>query len=388
MQLKKLLIPVNTVFFNLSRLIPCRNKHLWIFGALEGKKYDDNSKYMFEYVVREHPEIRCVWLTNDKNTLSRLKENGQESYLNSSIKGKCLQMKAGVAFYTHGLFDFGLIPLIGGAEIVALWHGMGFKKIYNGKYHGTKLKLKKILDHFFSWTYRTITPVTSQYAVDWAKRMFTLNPKRIYITGQPRNDVFRQTDRNKTLIDLGIDPTKKIAVYMPTYRQDSMGAEAMELIVTDLYNNERFAKRLKDNNWMLIVKLHPLTPAINLPQREDFRLLGYGEVEDNQLLMGVCDALITDYSSCYVDYALLHKPIIFYMPDKKQFYEKSEQLDQEFEEISSICHFEKPEDLLLPPPPEGLAAADAINQYFEDESIRGTYYSENVFNVVSKIIGH
>ena len=218
--------------------------------------------------------------------------------------------------------------------------------------------------------------------------MFTLNPKRIYITGQPRNDVFRQTDRNKTLIDLGIDPTKKIAVYMPTYRQDSMGAEAMELIVTDLYNNERFAKRLKDNNWMLIVKLHPLTPAINLPQREDFRLLGYGEVEDNQLLMGVCDALITDYSSCYVDYALLHKPIIFYMPDKKQFYEKSEQLDQEFEEISSICHFEKPEDLLLPPPPEGLAAADAINQYFEDESIRGTYYSENVFNVVSKIIGH
>ena len=139
---KKIAILVNIFSFNICQLIPFRNRTLWVFGALEGKKYDDNSKYMFEYMLKEHGEdFRCVWLTNSAETMKMLRSLGMESFLNCTWSGKWLQMRAGVAFYTHGLMDFGLFPLVGGAEIVALWHGMGFKQIYNGKYHGVKLKL-------------------------------------------------------------------------------------------------------------------------------------------------------------------------------------------------------------------------------------------------------
>ena len=129
--LKKIIYPLNIVLFNLCRLIPFRNKRLWVFGALEGKKYDDNSKAMFEYMRQTHgDEYHCVWLTNNHAIVNQLRASGHETYLNGSIKGKWMQMRAGVAFYTHGLMDFGMLPLVGGAKVVALWHGMGFKQIY------------------------------------------------------------------------------------------------------------------------------------------------------------------------------------------------------------------------------------------------------------------
>ena len=385
MCIKKLAIFINIAIFNLCRLIPFRKKRIWVFGALEGKKYDDNSKYMFEYMINAHPQkYRCVWLTSDSNCLKSLKDIGVEAYLNNSWKGKWMQMRAGVAFYTHGLMDFGFFPLLGGAEIVALWHGMGFKQIYNGKYDGLKLRLKRFLDHLFSWTYRTITPVTSEYAANWAQRMFTLNPRQIYITGQPRNDVFMKVDRNKVLDGLGIDTAKKVIIFMPTYRQAAMGCDAMCRIVKELYENLILKTMLEKCNCLFLVKLHPLTPQIDLPARDDFRILNYYDVTDNQQLMSACDMLVTDYSSCYVDYALLHRPIIFYLPDEKMFFEKSEKLDDGFMKVAHANCAMTPDGLAKCIMNPSMAAVNIINDLFEDESIRGTCYSENVFNIVKQ----
>lgn len=381
---KKIIYPLNIVLFNLCRLIPFRNKRLWIFGALEGKKYDDNSKAMFEYMLQAHSdEYRCVWLTNNANIVNQLRALGHEAYLNSTWKGKKIQLRAGVAFYTHGLMDFGWWPLVGGAKVVALWHGMGFKQIYNGKYHGMKLRLKKTLDHFFSWTYRNVSTVTSEYAAGWVTRMFTLNPKQIYITGQPRNDVLRSVNRDEVLSSIGINPKKKVAIFMPTYRQQTMGEDAMERIVTALYQSKELHDVLQEKNILFLVKLHPLTPPIELPDRDDFRILSYKDVTDNQQLMGACDMLVTDYSSCYVDYALVQRPIIFYMPDEQDFYEKSETLDEGFTEIAHSCRAATANELARLITNPSMAAVEAINDLFEDKSIRGTCYAENVFRVVA-----
>ena len=131
---RKWSLPINIILFNICRLWPFRNKKIWIFGSREGTKFDDNSRYMFEYIWKYHQDrIRAVWLCKNESTLSELNQKGYEVYYNSSIKGKWMQLRAGVALYSHGLIDFGVFPLVGGSCCVALWHGMGFKKIYNGK---------------------------------------------------------------------------------------------------------------------------------------------------------------------------------------------------------------------------------------------------------------
>lgn len=379
-------LPINIILFNLCYLIPFRKKDLWVYGAREGCKYDDNSMYLFEYMNKNHPEIESIWLTGNIKALELVRAKGYKAYLNNSFKGKKLQVRAGVVVYSHGLIDFGTFPLVAGAELVAVWHGMGFKKIYNGKFTGWKLKFKKALDHLFSWTRRTITPVTSQYSKDWANEMFTLNYDDIVVTGQPRNDVFKFADKETIYKAINVPLDKQTIIFMPTYRMPSLGDKAMENIVRDLYDSKELNAVLEATNSVFLTKLHPLTPHINLTDRDNFRILDYAAVESNQELMGVCDMLVTDYSSCFVDYALLERPIIFYNPDNEAFLAKSEKMDDGFWKISNMNRAITPSELAYRILHPSMAAVDKTNEVFEDPSIKGTCYSENVYNAIVKEI--
>ena len=384
---RKWSLPVNVVQFNLCRLWPFRSKRLWVFGAREGTKFDDNSRYMFEYMIREHrDEFRCVWMTNDSSVVKNLQAKGFEAELNSSLKGKWFQLRAGVALYSHGLIDFGMFPLVGGSFCVALWHGMGFKKIYNGKYTGKSLKAKKLLDHVFSWTYRDLTPVTSEFARSWVKEMFTLKDDGIKITGQPRNDAFRNVNKDEILSEIDIPADKRVIIFMPTYRQPQLGDNAMFKVVECLYMSKSLDKYLLVSNSVMVVKLHPLTPHIDLPQRENFMILDYQAVEDNQQLMAIADVLVTDYSSCFVDYGLLERPIIFYTPDEEVFIEHSEKMEPDYFKLAALCKAQTPDELVSKLEHPNMEIVKRTNEIFEDESIKGTCYSENVYNAICKEI--
>lgn len=377
--------PINMCLFNLCKLIPGRDPKLWIFGAWEGKKYDDNSRYLFEYVNKYHKnEIRAIWLTLTQKTVENIRSLGYEAYQINSKEGRYFALKAGVAFYTNGLIDYGTFPLIGGALIISLWHGMALKKIYNDTYSGRSLQLKKFFDIFFSWTYRNITISTSQYTKEQQISVFNIKDKNsIYITGQPRNDVFKQKiKKEEVLKKVNIDYSKKIILYMPTYRGALLGENAMEKIVTELYNNESLDKALTLNNYIFIAKLHPLTPHIGLKNRNNFIILDNLAVESNQKLLGVADILISDYSSCSIDYALLKRPIIFYLPDKKEFIEKSEPLYDIFFDICKENECITPNDVakaIINPSYKGV---NALNNFFNDSTTENTNYCQNVYEVV------
>lgn len=385
---KIVLWPINVLSFNLCRLIPLRNKKIWLFGGWEGHKYDDNSRFLFEYVSGKKG-VQAIWLSNDEDVVEKVRKTGRKAFLSNSIKGKYYSIRSGVAVYSHGLMDFGHFPLIGGAKVISLWHGVGFKKIYNDKYSGIKLFMKKFMDKLYSWTYRDITFVTSDYVKKQFSGIFGLkSSSKIMYSGQPRNDVFKQNlQREKVLSKLSLDFSKRVIIYMPTYRGKDVGENAMENIIRTLYKSDRLNEVLDKEKCVFIAKLHPLTPHIDIPRRKNFVILDYGEVDSNQELLGVSDMLITDYSSCCVDFALLNRPIIFYQPDEEEFMKKSEPL---YEELLDILHTNRcttPDELAESILNPTLEAVNKINDVFEDESIRGTCYSENVYKVICDEIG-
>lgn len=387
---KKICWIVNAILFNLCRLIPGRDKKLWVFGGREGNQYDDNSRYLFEYVNTYcSNKIHAVWLTKKKETAERIRDKGLEAYTFDSSEGQRMERKAGVAIYSHALIDFGLFPLIGGAFIVSLWHGVGFKKCYNDKYSGWTLRIKKLMDIFFSWTHRDLTIATSEYVKKQFTGIFGLKTNDlIAIAGQPRNDLFKNNlCKKEVLKKLSIDYSKKLIIYMPTYRGKDMGVNAIEEIIRKLYMSSNLDRALKGTNSIFIAKLHPLTPHISLDRRDNFIILDYGEVDSNQELLGVSDVLITDYSSCCVDFALLNRPIIFYQPDEEEFIRKSEPL---YEDLLDVLHTNRctiPEELADRIANPSMEAVNKLNAIFEDESIKGTCYSENVYNIICKEIG-
>ena len=377
--------------FHACRLFYKRDPKLWVFGAQAGKKYDDNAKYLFEHVNNYHPnEVRAVWLAEREEVVNDARESGGEAYTFNSKEGKRIAHKAGVAIYSHALSDFGLWPQVGGAKLVFLGHGVGFKKTYNAKRAGINLLIKNILDKFFSWIQRDITISTSKYNQIQRKNIAGLKDcSNIYITGQPRNDILKGcVDRVETLKNIGVDSSKKVILYMPTYRNPMFGKDTMVDIVHDLYENQSLHDVLDKGNFVFIAKLHPQTPHIDLQPKDNFMILDYKAVKANQELLAIGDILVTDFSSCCVDFALLNRPVIFYVPDERWFVKHSEPVCDEFYDISAKNKCVDADGLAKKIEEPSLSATNAINELFEDSSIKGTCYSENVYKAIRRSINH
>lgn len=378
----------NIFLFRWDKFCQKRNKRIWVFGGREGHQYDDNSRALFEWMNKNHPEIQTAWLCKEEMLAMKIRKMGYQAYAFDSQDGIAFSKIAGVAFYTNGLLDFGYYPRVGGATIVSLWHGVGFKKIYNDTYHGTALFAKKLLDKLFSWTYRNITITTSKYVNEQFSGIFGLSKNAVkVICGQPRNDIlFSGLSKEKVLSKTNISPEKQLVLFMPTYRRPEMGIDAMENIVKKLYNSKELDNALKESNSVFVAKLHPLTPHIDIKNRDNFIILDYGAVDNNQELLGIADMLITDYSSCIVDYALLNRSVTFYMPDHELFMKLSEPLYDEFFELCKYDNCTTPMELsekILHP---SKAAVNAINELFEAPIIKGTCYCENVYNAIKERI--
>ena len=83
---KNLVLLLFLPFWHIQRFIP-RNKNLWIFGSWSGKKYSDNSKFLFEYVNLHCSNIKAIWITKSDEVYKELKKTGRNVYYANSIKG-------------------------------------------------------------------------------------------------------------------------------------------------------------------------------------------------------------------------------------------------------------------------------------------------------------
>lgn len=372
-----------------------RNPNLWLFSAWEGQKYADNSKYLFEYMLKNHTEITCIWQTRNQDVFQMLKKEGNPVQMIGTEEAQKAQKEAGVVFYTNGLDDFGDFPYIYGAQIVSLWHGVGLKKIYRELYTSRNRFFRLCSDakwKIFSWVKRDITIVTSEEIERQFRIGFLLgNRDCVIIAGQPRNDIFSEDISIRDILKnddiLEKIEHKRIVLYMPTFRKD---AKMLINQLNVLWKSKSFEKMLADNNAVFLAKLHYLNQG-KLTPTENKQLLNDADVIDSQKLMRCADILMTDYSSCAIDFALQKKPTLFYFPDWEEYGADTCML-KGTKEVCSINCAETPEELeckikeTLQFPQRGLQQSEKLNQIFDDTSVAPGQYSENVYRKIKEYL--
>lgn len=81
--------------------------HIWIFSSTDNRHYNYNSRYLFEYVKDNLPEITPRFVINDPNLRAELSaEYGSQYFIETeSASGIRYVLNAGVWFTSAGLLS-------------------------------------------------------------------------------------------------------------------------------------------------------------------------------------------------------------------------------------------------------------------------------------------
>ena len=63
-----------------------RSKKKIVVGSFLGEKYSDSPKAFYEWIIRNHPEIKICWITKNKEVLRKLQEKKLPVAMKYSIK--------------------------------------------------------------------------------------------------------------------------------------------------------------------------------------------------------------------------------------------------------------------------------------------------------------
>lgn len=225
-----------------------------------------------------------------------------------SMRGFAAFLSARCVFFTHGLY--GNPRPAPGKALVNLWHGDGPKK-EGHKGEGGRPTVPA--------TY--LVSSSSVFAEYRAHELGTPSTG-ILLSGLPRQDQLTRPLIPNTLESLGIDSRRPFVVWLPTYRV-STGTGLVkgwtDGSAKDL--SGQFARALRDivrSDIQVVVKKHPLD-ALQLD------VAGLITVSDSLIadagltlygMLGASSGLITDYSSVWVDYLVLDRPVAFLVPDE------------------------------------------------------------------------
>lgn len=294
------------------------DSHIWLFSSTDNSHYNYNSRYLFEYVKENLPEITPLFVINDPELRNSLSSKYGKQYFTEteSIQGIRQALSAGVWFTSAGLPAYGT-GLHKKRLIINLWHGVPLKKIAlldpNLK-KAARIYFKKI----FSENYTCIL-TTSHELIPLMARSFAVSEDKIKVWGQPRNDgLFQKNDCREILGQLFPDLPEytKTVLYAPTFRDYGQ----VQLFPFKDFDQKQLEAFLDEKNMLLFIRTHVAEQGSAAPYLgKRIRFLGNEQAEDVTGILNIFDCLITDYSSIYIDYLLTDKPMIFLPYDRQQY---------------------------------------------------------------------
>lgn len=344
-------------FYHISSLIP-KKKNKWVFTSFKQQGYLDNSKYFFEYVVANYPEINAVWVTRDKKVISDLTQKGYKCYQARSFRGFLEVATSYLAITDH--FRMTDYPSVLGfnskTRVVQLWHGVGFKSMGNkeevknttipGVVYSYDIipsaedsfstRLKKRVKRFFTAHTRELFEeyfafvCPGQERVDMIGEMWNIPEERYIYAGHPRNKPVYEAMKKRKKQD------KYNVMYAPTYRIGA-GYE-LELVERFVRAMPSIQKAMEKINGIFTLRMHPHTwrsysSKISEEMKKYNRIVQSVE-KDIYPTLANYDMLIADYSSISLDFALFGRPVIYLIEDFERFCEKDAGFNLDFLKMS------------------------------------------------------
>lgn len=190
-----------------------------------------------------------------------------------------------------------------GLKVLQIWHASGAIKKF-----GNQIKRRYPISG-----YDAVISSGPYWKKPFAEA-FGVKEEQVFPTGLARDDdLLDQKKQEKEIVKfLKKFPElkdKKTIFYAPTFR-----GNIIDGLKLDLFDFDALMEKLPEE-YALVYKLHPLLKNNTVPSKKAVN----ASDENLNMLLSLADLLITDYSSIAFDYALLNKPVVFYMDDLESY---------------------------------------------------------------------
>lgn len=276
----------------------------------------DNHYILYRYMLEKgYNEYTIVYYTLKKNNVMK-KENVK--IVNNFVLATFHYLTSRVIFFSYGANRFQCVPTKK-QMVINLTHGMPAKKF------GYCLNEKSAYPEEKCYTHVIIA---SPFFKDAFRKAWHCSEEQFVVAGAPRIDLLFQSVSEEKIVKLLGKRFDNHVVFLPTFRNsDSLGVHkhACEFPVISENNIAELNSFLCRMNTCLIVKLHHAQAELEIASSEysNVKFLLNSDLQRYDIalysLLGYSDALISDYSSVYIDYLLLNKPVGFVLDDLEEY---------------------------------------------------------------------
>lgn len=290
-----------------------------LFCSFHGKGYSCNPRAIFEE-MRDNPKYEdytFVFAMNDSKTVipgAKVVRMRHFLYFYYSLKAKYWVFNSKMAMYMYKRDN---------QVYFQTWHGTPLKRLAHDienedqTFYRTAMSYESMVRTYdvdsSKWD---LLLASSDYMRDRYESAFQYDKDKMLMAPYPRNNILinhddAYIDMLKETMDIPAD--KKVILYAPTFRDDSYSDKGYDFKLE--VNFDAWHDALGDDYIVLFKPHYLIANSFTVPEH----LKGFvRSVNANQEINDcylVSDILVTDYSSVFFDYALLERPIYFFMYD-------------------------------------------------------------------------
>ncbi len=313
------------LLFRVMHILPIRNKKI-VFSAFEGDGgFGCNPRYIAEELHRRHPEYEMIWLLHDtRKSFPEYIKPVKDTMLNTAY-----HLSGAKVWIDNYRKPYGTLKRKDQLYIQT-WHAtIGFKAV--GLYRGDAFpEIARLVsewdsglaDYFLS---------NSRYCDDiYPKKLLYKGPT--LRVGSPRVDPLIN-DRDGLHANLRerlkLSGSTRLLLFAPTFRGGSQQGKkkvTSRIPGVDFEGLIRILTERFGGDWRILLRLHPQLAAkfdeMPLKQHTDpATLIDVSQFSDMSEIMGGCDMILTDYSSCAFDAAFAGIPVQLFADDVQEYVE-------------------------------------------------------------------
>src|SRR5574337_1135211 len=289
---KKIIAVIIRFFMHTMNFFIKMDDKMVLYLSFDGRSYSDNPKAIYETMLTDakFDKYQLIWALKEPVIIS-----GCKVIKRQSLAYFYYLSKAKYWVFNNKMPDY----YIKRADQVYLQTWQEMVSAYD--------KDSQLWDYLIS---------PNQFSTAVFCSAFKVNREKIIETGYPRNDILTTVSTEKiqgVKEKFNIPSNKQVILYAPTWRDNAFNLQGYTFEL-----NLDFTKwhKILGDDYVIIFKPHYLIAQhFVVPNGlSEFVLTMPATADINELYI-ISDQLITDYSSVFFDYAILNRPIYFYMFD-------------------------------------------------------------------------